>query len=218
MFVIIVGGGKVGAFLAKDLRCRGHSVVVVEKDKQKCEKIASETDVMVINGDGCDERYLEEAQVGRADVLAAVTGDDDDNLVACQLAKSTFNVPKIVARVNNPKNEHIFQKMGIRAISSTTVISRLIEEEATIDDIITLYTLSKGSLAIVELLLPEDRCIVCNKAVKDLGLPPDCILVAIIRGDRVIIPRGSTILQEGDNIIAVTKTEKEEQLRQILLG
>ena len=118
-----MGGGKVGAFLADALDDKGHSVAVIERSKELCERLAATTSAVVIHGDGCDLRYQEEAEVGESDVFAAVTGDDDDNLVACQLAKTYFQVPRTVARVNNPKNEPIFNKLGVDAISSTTVIA-----------------------------------------------------------------------------------------------
>ncbi|MGQ9475125.1 MAG: potassium channel family protein [Actinomycetota bacterium] len=125
--VVIMGGGKVGSFLAEILEAKGHQVTVIERNRDLCERIATRTSALVIEGDGCDLRFQEEAAVGSADVFAAVTGDDDDNPVACQLARTHFRVPRAVARVNNPKNERIFNRLGIDAISSTTVIAQLIE-------------------------------------------------------------------------------------------
>lgn len=213
-----MGGGKVGSFLAEGLEARGHQVTVIERNGELCEKIASRTSAVVIQGDGCDLRMQEEAGVGEADVFAAVTGDDDDNLVACQLAQVHFGVPRAVARVNNPKNERIFQRLGVDAISSTTVIAQLIEERTTLGDIITLYTLNKGRLVVVEIDLPEDRCRSCGVPLRDLGLPRGCVLVSIIRGEEVIIPQGSSVLQPGDTVIAVTEPEKEGDLKRILTG
>lgn len=218
MYIIIAGGGKVGEFLANTLSSGGHDVVVIERNREKCEKLAENKKILVINGDACDAKYLEDAGIDRANVFAAVTGDDDDNLVACQLAAATYNVPRAVARVNNPKNERIFHELGIDGISSTTIIAKLIEEESSIGDIITLQSLKKGKLALVEVELPTDRCIVCNKKVKDLGLPRDCVLVAVIRDDEVLIPHGNMELQPGDGVIALTEIEKEERLRDIMLG
>jgi len=216
--VVIVGGGKVGSFLAEALENKGHRVTVIERNRELCERLAMRTEATVIQGDGCDLRFQEEAEVGKADVFAAVTGDDDDNLVACQLARTHFQVPRAVARVNNPKNERIFNKLGIDAISSTTVIAQLIEERTTVGDIITLHTLKKGRLAVVELDLPDDRCRSCEVPLRDLGLPRGCVLVSVIRGDEVIIPQGSSVLQPGDTVIAVTEPEKESELKRILVG
>jgi trk system potassium uptake protein TrkA len=180
IYIVISGGGKIGSFLAKKLLDKGHAVAVIEKDSAICENLSFKMNALVINGDACDLRYQEEAHVERADVFAAVTGDDDDNLVACQLAKVSFEVPRAVARVNNPKNERIFNLMGIDAISSTTIIVELVERETTIGDIMTLYTLQKGKLAMVELEIPEAGSAACGKQIKDLGLPRGCVLVSII--------------------------------------
>jgi trk system potassium uptake protein TrkA len=215
---VIMGGGKVGAFLAEALDGKGHGVAVIERSKELCERLAVSTTAVIIHGDGCDLRYQEEANVGEADVFAAVTGDDDDNLVACQLARTYFQVPRTVARVNNPKNERIFNKLGIDAISSTTVIAQLIEERTTVGDIITLHTLKKGELAVVELDLPDDRCRACELPLRDLGLPRGCVLVSIIREEEVIIPQGGSVLQPGDTVIAVTEPDKEGELKRILTG
>lgn len=213
-----MGGGKVGSFLTEALEAKGHLVTVIERNRELCEKIAMRTAATVIEGDGCDLRFQEEAEVDKADVFAAVTGDDDDNLVACQLARTHFQVPRAVARVNNPKNERIFNKLGIDAISSTTVIAQLIEERTTVGDIITLHTLKKGRLAVVELDLPEDRCRSCDVPLRDLGLPKGCVLVSIIRGEEIVIPQGGSTLQPGDTIIAVTEPEKEGELKRVLTG
>jgi len=207
----------VGSFLARHLSEK-HSVVIIEKDADRCERLATTTPALVIQGDACDYRYQEESRVDRADVFAAVTGDDDDNLVACQLAKVSFNVPRAVARVNNPKNERIFKLMGIDAISSTTVISHLIEEESTVGDIITLNVLKKGKVVIVEMEIPSAASKASRSKIKDLGLPDGCVLVTIIRDEEVIIPRGEDILHPGDSIIAVTSVDKEEKLKKILKG
>ncbi|MBU1671212.1 MAG: TrkA family potassium uptake protein [Actinobacteria bacterium] len=208
----------VGSFLAAELHEKGHTVVVIEKDTIACDRLSAKVPVMVICGDACDYRYQEEARVDRADVFAAVTGDDDDNLVACQLAKTSFDVPRTVARVNNPKNERIFNLMGVDAISGTTIIGHLIEKETTLGEIITLQVMRQGRFAMVEVDLPESGCRCCGKAVQDLDLPRDCVLVAIIRGDETVIPSGTDSIQAGDSVIAVTSMESEDRLRKVLLG
>lgn len=213
---MIMGGGKVGSFLAEMLEAKGHRVAVIERNRELCEHLAARTSAMVIQGDGCDLRTQEEAETHKADVFAAVTGDDDNNLVACQLARTHFQVPRAVARVNNPNNEKLFNRLGIEAISSTTVIAQLIEERTTVGDIVTLFAMKKGKLMVVELDLPEDRCRSCEVPLRDLGLPRGCVLVSIIRGEEVIIPQGSSVLQPGDTVIAVTDPEKEADLKRIL--
>lgn len=215
--IVIMGGGKVGSFLARDLAAKGHRVVVIERDQALCERMAANADkAVMVCGDGCDLRYLEEANAGEADIFAAVTGDDDDNLVACQLARTYFRVPRVVARINEPGNEGVFRKLGVEGISSTSVIAQVIEERATVGEVVTLHTLKKGKLAVVEFNLPEESCRACRVPLRDLGLPRGCVLVSIVRGDEVIIPQGSSVLQPGDTVIAVTEPEKEGELKRLL--
>jgi len=221
VYIVINGGGKVGSYLAKTMLDSGHQVALIEKRANIAEKLVVELPegALVVVGDGCDAQYQEDAGAARADVFVAATGDDDDNLVACQLVKVAFGTPRVLARVNNPKNERIFNALGIEAISSTTIISRMIEEEATIGDIRTLIALRRGKMAIVEVELPVDRCVVCDKEVASLNLPGDCVLMAIIRGeDEVITVRGDTRLQPGDVVIAFTNVERERDLKKALTG
>jgi len=220
VYIVVNGGGKVASYLARTLLESGHDVALIEKREEVVEKLSAElpSRALVIQGDGCDASFQEDAGMARADVFAAVTGDDDDNLVSCQLAKVAFGVPRTVARVNNPKNERIFNALGIEAISSTTIISRMIEEEATVGDIRTLISLRQGNMAIVEIELPIDRCVVCNKAVSSLDLPGDCILVALVRDEEAITVHGDTQLQPGDVVIAFTNVEHERALKKALTG
>ncbi len=220
MYVVINGGGKVASYLARQLLENGHSVALIEKREDIAHRLVAELPgrPLVIHGDGCDSVYQEDAGTSRADVFVAATGDDDDNLVACQLAKVAFGVPRSVARVNNPKNEHIFHALGIEAISSTTIISRLIEEEATVGDIRTLMSLRKGNMAIVEVELPTDRCVVCDKRVAELNLPGDCLIVAIVRGDEAMAVHGDTTMRPGDTVIAFTNIAHERALKKALTG
>ncbi|GAB4277852.1 MAG: NAD-binding protein [Coriobacteriia bacterium] len=220
MYVVVNGGGKVGSALAQTLLEHGHEVAVIEKREEVARRLAVELpdEALIIVGDGCDVQYQEDAGVAHADVFAAVTGEDDDNLVACQLAKVAFAVPRTVARVNAPRNERIFNALGIEAISSTTIIARMIEEEATVGDIRTLIAMRKGNMAIVEVELPTDRCVVCNTKVSELDLPVDCILIALIRGDDVITVHGDTEFEPGDVVIAFTRTEHEGVLKKALTG
>jgi trk system potassium uptake protein TrkA len=218
MFIIIVGGGKVGYSLAKRLSKDKHTISLVEKDKDTCTQIAKELDIVVIHGDGCDPKFLEDAGISRAEVLAAVTGEDEDNLIICQLAKEKFNVSRTVARVNDPKNTHTFSELGIDVpVDSTTIIAKIIEEEASFADFVNLLSFKRGKLAIVRVDLPEDSPVI-NKTLHELILPPSSVLVSIIRGEEVIVPRGDTQLLTGDDIIALTLVENEQQLLNYLLG
>lgn len=218
MYILIVGAGKVGYFLTKRLVASKHTVSLVEKDRGICEGIAKELEALVINGDGCDPRILEEAGIERADVLAAVTGEDEDNLIICQLAKERFNVRRTVARVNNPDNEFTFAELGIDVpVDSTKIIAKIIEEEASFSDFVNLMSFKRGKLAIVRVDLPEDSPVI-HKEIKDIELPVDSVLVSIVRGEEVIVPKGNTVLKPGDDVIALTLIGNEPQLLNLLAG
>jgi len=218
VYIIVVGAGKVGFFLAKRLCQSKHTVSIIDKDKSVCEEIARQLEALVINGDGCDPHILEEAGLTRADVLAAVTGDDEDNLIICQLAKEKFNVNRTVGRVNNPDNEHTFAELGIDVpVDSTKIIAKIIEEEASFSDFVNLMSFKRGKLAIVRVDLPEDSPVI-NKELKDIQLPPDSVLVSIVRGEEVIVPKGNTSFRSGDDVIALTLVGNEPQLLNLLAG
>ncbi|KPK98707.1 MAG: hypothetical protein AMJ95_02895 [Omnitrophica WOR_2 bacterium SM23_72] len=218
MHILIVGAGKVGYFLAKRLCSSRHRISVVERDKATCEQIAKELEALVINGDGCDPRILEEAGIGQADVVAAVTGDDEDNLIVCQLAKERFSIQRTVGRVNNPDNEHTFAELGVDVpVDSTKIIAKVIEEEVSFSDFVNLMSFKRGKLAIVRVDLPKDSPVI-NKEVKDIQLPPDSVLVSLVRGEEVIVPKGNTVLKPGDDVIALTLIGNEPQLLHLLAG
>jgi trk system potassium uptake protein len=218
MYIIIVGAGKVGYFLAKRL-CHGkHTVSIIEKDISVCEQIARDLDVLVINGDACEPNILIQSGIERADVLAAVTGDDEDNLIICQLAKERFSLERTVGRVNNPDNEHTFSELGIDVpVDATKIISKIIEEEVSFSDFVNLMSFKRGKLAIVRVDLPADSPII-NKEVKDITLPPDSVLVSLVRGEEVIVPKGNTVMKQGDDVIALTIIGNEPQLLKVLAG
>src|SRR3989304_3329930 len=145
MYIIVVGGGKVGYYLAKELVEEGHEVLVMEKDAVKAERIAEELGDIALRGDGCEASIMEMAGFSRADMVIAVTGDDEDNLVVCQVAKVKFNVPRAVARINNPKNEEIFKRLGIdTTVSATAAILAHIEQEQPTAPLVPLLTLKRG--------------------------------------------------------------------------
>ncbi len=219
MYIIIAGGGKVGSFLAKDLSRRGHTIALIERREDRAARIASELpDVFVIRGDACDADYLEDAGIERADAVIAVTGDDDDNLVISQLAKEVYHIQKVIARVNNPKNEKIFEVLGVGVpVSATSIIGKIVEEEVSVDEILTVLPLKQGKFAVVETRIPENSS-VSGRRVSDLGFPRDCILIAIDREDELIIPRGSTVLKGGDTVFAITVPEKEQVFIDCLKG
>jgi len=217
MFIIIVGGGKVGYYLAKTLAQLKYKITVLETNRELCMNIVNATSdlgVNVINGDGTNMNFLKDADIESADALIAVTGRDQDNLIACQIAKKEFNIKKTIARVNNPKNIKIFEKLGVDfAISSTATIVDIIEKEVFISDLKSVMTV--GNLIVNEIKLkPGFHSI--NKKVKDLKLPKDCILISIIRDNNVMIPNGSSVLMPEDEIIAVSKKGDEIKLEKAL--
>ncbi len=219
MYIIIVGGGEIGYYLAKALLDEGHEILVVEKNAERTEFICEELGSVCVRGDGCEAATLAELGTGRADMLIAVTGDDEDNLVACQVAKYKFNVPRTIARIKNPKNEAIFKKLGIDVtVSSTNVILEYIEQEVPTHPLTHLLTIRDKGLEIVEIKIPPGSTTV-GKTVKELSLPPESVLSLIIRKEqKPRIPTANTILQAGDQIIAVTSPESEEALRAALTG
>ena len=218
MYILIVGGGKIGFHLAKRLLEAGHTISLIEKDRLTCESIAKELDILVINGDGCESRFLEEAGIDRADVVVSVTGDDEDNFIVCQVAKERFGVRRTVARVNDPKNEKSFVELGVDVpVDSTMILARIIEEEVGFSDFVNLLSFKRGKLAIVRVDLPEDSPII-DKKVSEINLPADSVLVSLIRGDELILPKGDTTLKIGDDLIALTTIENEQTLLNLLLG
>jgi trk system potassium uptake protein TrkA len=218
MYIVIVGAGKVGYFLAKRLCQNKHGVSIVEKDKTTCDEIAKELEVLVIRGDGCDPQILEQAGAARADVVAAVTGDDEDNLIICQLAKELFRVRRTVGRVNNPYNEHTFSELGVDIpMNSTEIIAKIIEEEVSFSDFVSLLSFKRGKLAIVRVDLPKDSPVI-DKQVKDIQWPENSVLLSVVRQDDVVIPKGNTVLKAGDDVIALTTVGNESQLSNLLAG
>ncbi|MFH0925980.1 MAG: NAD-binding protein [bacterium] len=219
MYIILIGGGKIGYNLAKSLIMnKKNTVAMIERDPEKCRKIAENLDILVIQGNGCESKFLQEAGIEQADVLASVTGDDEDNLVACQLAKKIYQVKRTVARVNNPNNENTFSLLGIDVpVNSTSIIAKIIEEETTLDDLVNLFTFKRGKLAIVRVDIPNTSPVV-NKKLLNVKLPSDSIIVSILRGDEVIVPKGDTLLQERDDVIALTTIENEKKMLNLLVG
>jgi trk system potassium uptake protein TrkA len=220
MYVVIAGGGKIGRYIAQDLASKGNDVTVIERHPGRCETLVAETSVLVIEGDAGDVRYLEQAHLDRADVFVATTHEDDDNLVACQLAKIEFGVTRAISRVNTPKNVEIFEKLGIEAVSSTRLISELLENEFTVGELIHLYPLKGGRMSLVEVRIPDADHPGAPEVrqVMDLDMPYESVLVALFRGNDTVIPRGETEIRPGDEIVALTTRELEDELRAILVG
>jgi len=217
MYIIIVGGGRAGYYLAKQLVEDGHEVLVIEKDAARCKRIADELGDIVLRGDGCEGITLEAAGTGRADLFIALTGDDEDNLAACQVAKNKFNVRRTVARIDNPKNEVIFKKLGIdTTVSATTLILANIEQELPSHPLISLLTIKGGGLEIVEGKVPPDSAMV-GKRIGELLLPQQCLITLIIDEEGVPrVPASDTTIRAGDEVVAVCRRESEDALRAVL--
>lgn len=216
MYVIVAGGGKIGYYLAKELIAQGHEVLVIEKDPRRVEMIANELGNVVIRGMADEASTLEEAGAGRADVVAAVTGDDEDNLVIAQVAKKRFNVPRTIARINNPKNEEIFRLLGIDAtVSSTDVILGVIEQEIPAHRLVPLLRLRYADVEVVEAVLDEESRVI-GRPLRELSLPPESLIALVIRNGTPIFPTGATVLEAGDEILALTRSRQEEELRRLL--
>jgi trk system potassium uptake protein TrkA len=219
MYIIVVGGGRVGYYLTKALIDEGHEVLLVEKRANICETVNEEMGSVCVRGDGCEAVIMGEIGTGRADMFIAVTGDDEDNLVACQVAKHKFNVPRTIARIRNPSNEVLFKKLGVDVtVSSTDIILEHIEEEVPTHPLTHLLTLREQGLEIVEVKIPPGSTI-AGKSVKELSLSEESRLVLVLsKGKGPRIPSANTILQAGDQVIALTSPESEAGLRAALTG
>jgi trk system potassium uptake protein TrkA len=220
MKVVVTGGGAVGRHLAQDLTERGHDVTLVEQRRELAEKLGAwAPDTRVVYGDACEPRVLEIADVRSADVVVAATGDDEDNLVTSLLAKQEFGVPRVLARVNHPKNEWLFdEQWGVDAsVSPPHILTAMVEEAVTVGDLVRLIRLEGGDIGLVEMRLPE-RSPNAGKPLYELRLPPDTTLVAILREGHVMIPQPETALAAGDEIVALARVESEAALRDAVMG
>jgi trk system potassium uptake protein len=217
MFVLVVGGGKVGYYLTKELVESGHEVVLMEKDRARAAQIVDELGSIVVPHDGCEGKYLGQAGSNRADIVAAVTGDDEDNLVICQMAKHHFDVPRTIARVNNPKNEALFRHLGVdEIISPTRMALGSIEQDIPVHELLHLATL-ENEMEIIEAQLQADSPAV-GRNPADLDIPNECSLFAVVRGGVATPIRADTVLREGDKVIAIGKADCERMLHEQLIG
>ena len=216
MRMIIVGGGKAGWNLARILLERRHTVSLIERDRQRCEKLADDLDAAIFRGDGTNVAVLEAAGAQNADCFMAVTGSDQDNLVACQVAQDHFHAKKVISRVNDPRNIETFRVLGIRnTVSSTEVLTKMIEQEADLAHMHLIATLNQGTAGICSMTLPEDTAL-DGVALKDISLPAGTLVISLIRRGVLTIPNGSTILQRGDELVAVSEDRSQKALMRAL--
>ncbi|MEJ6951952.1 potassium channel family protein [Natronospora cellulosivora (SeqCode)] len=212
MFIIIVGGGKVGRYLVRDFTQKGYEVVLVEKDNDKVMKIEEEYDIDVLCGDGSESEVLEKAGIEECDAVIAVTEEDQDNLVICQLAERQYNIAKTCTRVNTPGNEKLFSWLGVNvAVSSASILSAMVEHEVTINDLSSLLNKDQDKLKLIRITVEEDSEVV-NKKLNEIELPLESVLVAILRENDSLVPRGNTKILCGDVILALTKPELKKEL------
>ena len=219
MFVVVLGGGKVGANLARSLAAAGQEVSVVEQERSRFERLEAELGHRAIHGDATELHVLEAAGLRRPpEVAVAVTGDDEDNIVICQLARERFAVPKVIARVNDPRNQQHFDLLGIApTVSPTASVMALIEHEVPEHDLIHLLQLRKENLEIVEVQLPSGSP-AAGRRVDELQLPGSARLISVMRGGQAEIAVGSTRLEAGDQALAVLEPGSEQELLRVLLG
>jgi trk system potassium uptake protein TrkA len=219
MLAVIVGGGRGGSYLAQDLQAQGYQVKVVDRRPEVVAKLRQEVDGEVLCGDGCSPQILEQVGAAQAKLVVAMLHADEDNLVVCRLAKHQFHAPRVIARVNNPRNEWLYTKAwGVDvAISQVHLTAKVIEEEIGLGELVTLLKLNRGEAALVEMRLPEASPAV-GKVIRDLSLPPDTVIVSIIRDGKLVIPRGDTSLQVGDEVLAVSTVKAEPALKDALVG
>lgn len=218
MKVIVVGGGKVGTYLASLLLREGYQVRVIEERRGEIPRLQRDLPTeVVVSGSGTDPNVLEAAGIRRADVVAAVTGADETNLVVTSLARFEFSVPRIIARVNNPKNAWMFTpEMGVDvALNQADLMARLIAEEMSLGDMMTLLKLRKGQYSLVEEKV-DPTSVATGKAVRDLNLPTECVLAAVIRKGQLIIPHSDTVLQPSDQVLAVVHASQVSALAALL--
>ncbi|HEV3087611.1 MAG TPA: TrkA family potassium uptake protein [Candidatus Elarobacter sp.] len=223
MFILIVGGGKVGTYLARGLIKQQHEVVVIEKDARKAQMMTNllETDVAVV-GDGCDPNVLMQAGVQRADVVVADTGDDEDNLVVCIITKKHSPKARCIARVNNPKNKLIFESLDsdrpVTVISSTELILGMIDDRVNATDLEPLAKVGRGDLELVQLRIADDSP-ARGKRIADVALPRGSVIIAVDRGGGdVVVANGDTTLQRGDDVIAMIKRTTRNDVCSALVG
>lgn len=218
--IAIAGAGNVGHFAAGDLSRRGHEIVLIEQNGALVESLREGLpDVNWVIGDACELYTLDSAVISSCEVVVAATGDDEDNLVVALLAKQEFAVPRVVARVNHPDNEWLFtESWGVDvAVSTPHLLTSLVEEAVSVGDLVRLLNLEQGKVSLMEVTLAEGSP-ADGKTIAELGLPPDCTVVAVVRERHVIAPRGRTSLQAGDEVLTLTAAEAEADLRRALAG
>jgi len=215
---LVVGGGKLVYFLCRSFLSKGYDVTVINRDREQCMQLAHRLRATIVHGDGSDPRILREAGIETADAVLAVTPNDQDNLVICQLASLQFGVPKTLALVNDPDNEVVFQKLGVTtAFSTTHLLSSLIEQRAGFEDVMSLVPVAEGKVNVTEVML-KDASPVVGHSLAEIELPPDSLVACILRNNHTIVPRGLTGLQARDRLIVISTPENHGRVLCVLTG
>lgn len=221
MYFLIGGGGKIGEMVARLLLSSGHEVAIVELDEARSGYLASVLSgrVLVVQGNCCDARTLRDAGASDADVICALTGQDDTNLAICEITKTLYDSPRAIARVNDARNERIFKSLGVTVVSSTVVIARMVEQEALSAGMRTVMSLKHGEFTMTEVNIPNSPALKAEggRRVADLELPPSTILVAVSHGDQFDTVNGQTLLMPGDTVLVCARSDSESDARRVLL-
>jgi trk system potassium uptake protein len=218
LYAIIAGGGKVGFFLARELIEQGHEILIIEQNPERAEFIANELGNVVLRGNADEASTLAEAGAERAGAVIAVTGDDEDNLVLLQVAKRRFGTRRTIARINDPRNEDLFRLLGIDAtVNATQVMLSVLEQEIPQANLVPLLRLRNTDIEVVEATItPDSR--VRGSALRDVAMPPESTIAVVIRGGSAFFPNGTTILEAGDEVVALTRSIHEPRLRSLLFN
>jgi trk system potassium uptake protein TrkA len=218
MYAIIAGGGKVGFFLARELIEQGHEVLIIEQNSERAEFIANELGNVVLRGNADEASTLAEAGAERADVVVAVTGDDEDNLVLLQVAKRRFGTRRTIARINDPRNENLFRMLGIDAtMNATQVMLSVLEQEIPQANLVPLLRLHDTDIEVVEALV-DQRSRVTGMPLREVDLPPESTIAVVIRDGSAFFPNGGTVLEAGDEVVALTRGVHEPRLRALFFS
>lgn len=218
MYIVVVGGGRAGFHLSKLLHNNGHEVCVIERDSAKCDAIARELGIRVINGDGSEEPLMRSADVERAHCVVALTNDDHDNLVICQLAERQFKVERTFTQVNNPGNAELFQWLGVNmAVCPTSLLAGLIQNDVDLGLLGAVLPRSIGDLKMVQMQIGENAP-AAGKRINEIDLPAECIIITILRENTAMVPRGSTVIQSGDQVMALCQPYRYEEVVRLLSG
>jgi trk system potassium uptake protein TrkA len=218
MKIIVVGGARVVYFLCRAFLSKGHSVTLINRDREECTALARRLKATVVHGDGSDPDILAEAGADTSDAVLAVTPNDEDNLVICEIAERRFGVPRTLALVNDPDNEEVFRTLGrTTAFSTTHIIANLIEQRAGFEQISNLLPIGEGKITVTEVKLSPGAP-VAGKSLQEIGLPEDALIAGVLRDGEAIIPRGPTVLREGDRLVLMALPDQLGAVLKRLVG